>query len=215
MKTHLKLDKFTDVVTEAKNIWNTIDHSTDETNPDINFYRQASRYMGHYSLGKKSKRWDYFRDYFSDLGEIGMLIEFYVGIPKTYMSSPHSDRGRFVAINIPVEVDLEQSDAFFGKYFGIENYPAQNGHGYEFNIASKETQFKQETNERYQGDWHPDYYDSVQIDAPVLFNPAVPHGGWNKAETERVLMSLTIDGIDYPTIYNKCIELGWTSEISE
>ena len=45
MKPHLKLHNLTEVVSEAKNIWNTIDHST-ENNEDIKFYRQASKTMG-------------------------------------------------------------------------------------------------------------------------------------------------------------------------
>src|SRR5210317_1418807 len=104
MKPHLKLDKL-NVIDDAIDIWNTIDHSK-ENNEDINFFRQASRTMGHYSLGKVTKRWDYFREPFKQLTDEQCLIEFYVGDKENYRSSPHTDRGRTVAINIPVKVDL-------------------------------------------------------------------------------------------------------------
>lgn len=213
MKPHLKLDKLLSVINEAKEIWNTIDQSI-ENNEDINFYRQAMPTMGHYSLGKGTQRWEYFRKNFYPLWEDPVLIEFYVGIPKTYKSSPHTDRGRSVAINIPVEVDLQNSNAFFGKYFGLKNYPSQNTNNYKFSLNSKETRYKKEINERYQGDYIAEYYDNVTLDCPVLFDPSVPHGGYNKADTQRVLMSLTFDSLDYKTAYDRCIELGWASEVS-
>ena len=81
--------------------------------------------MGHYSLGKVTPRWDYFRDHFKELSDIPMLIEFYTGMEKYYKSSPHTDRGRSVAINVPVEVDLQHSNAFFGKYFELDKYSHQ------------------------------------------------------------------------------------------
>ncbi len=213
MKPHLKLHNLTEVVSEAKNIWNTIDHST-ENNEDIKFYRQASKTMGHYSLGKVTPRWNYFRDHFKELSDIPMLIEFYTGMEKYYKSSPHTDRGRSVAINVPVEVDLQHSNAFFGKYFELDKYPTPTNHGYEFTVATKETNYKKEINERYQGNYEPEYYDDVDLDCAVLFDPAVPHGGWNKADTQRVIMSISFEEMDYNYAYNKCIELGWTGEIS-
>lgn len=213
MKPHLKLDKL-EIVEDAKNIWNTIDHST-ENNEDIKFYRQASKTMGHYSLGKKTPRWDYFRDHFKELSDIPMLIEFYVGDKINYVSNPHTDRGRTVAINIPIKVDLENSTAFFGKHFDLSEYPEPSSRQkYTFDISTKETKFKAETNTRYLGEYNEDFYDHVDLDCPVLFNPAVPHGGWNRAQDNRVLMSLSFDSMTYEQAYNKCVELGWTSEIS-
>ena len=53
----------------------------------------------------------------------------------------------------------------------------------------------------------------VDLDCLVLFN-RVPHGGWNRAQDKRVLMSLSFDSMSYEVAYNKCVELGWTSEIS-
>jgi len=215
MKPHLKLDKL-DVIDAAKEIWNTIDHSK-ENNNDISFYRQASKTMGHYSLGKVTKRWDYFREYFKPLTDENCLIEFYVGDPFNYLSSPHTDRGRTVAMNIPIEVDYEKSNAYFGKYFGLENYPTYEGDedfSYTFNLARKETDYKQETNPRYRGEYIPEFYDDVIIDSVVLFDPACPHGGWNKATTQRVLMSLSFDSLSYAEAHERCIELGWTSAIS-
>ena len=212
MKPHLKLDKL-NVIDDAIDIWNTIDHSI-ENNEDINFYRQASKTMGHYSLGKITQRWDYFREYFKPLTDEQCLIEFYVGNKENYRSSPHTDRGRTVAINVPIKVDLENSIAFFGKHFDLAKYPAPKDFGYNFNLTTKETDFKPETNQRYQGDYVEGLYDDVILDSLVLFDPAVPHGGWNKANDSRVLMSLSFDSLTYEQAYNKCIELGWTSEIS-
>lgn len=212
MKPHLKLDQL-DIVEDAKSIWYQIDHST-ENNQDINFFRQVSKTMGHYSLGKVTKRWDYFRKHFEELTNEPCVIEFYVGNKENYRSSPHTDRGRTVAINIPIKVDLENSTAFFGKYDELSKYPAPVNHGYEFNIGTKHTDFKSETNQRYQGDYVEGLYEHVDLDWPVLFNPAVPHGGWNKSDDKRILMSLSFDSFSYEQAYNKCIDLGWTSAIS-
>ena len=87
MKPHLKLHNLTEVVSEAKNIWNTIDHST-ENNEDIKFYRQASKTMGHYSLGKAQSDGIILETHFKELSDIPMLIEFYTGMEKYYKSSP-------------------------------------------------------------------------------------------------------------------------------
>ena len=212
MKPHLKLDKL-DIIKDAVNIWNTIDHST-ENNEDIKFFRQASNTMGHYSLGKISKRWNYFRQHFQQLTDEQCLIEFYVGNKQNYRSSPHTDRGRTVAINIPIQVDIENSTAFFGKHSDLSKYPAPKDLGYNFKLEVKETDYKAETNARYQGDYVEDLYDHVILDSPVLFNPAVPHGGWNRSNDSRVLMSLSFDSISYEQAHKKCVELGWTSEIS-
>ena len=213
MKPHLKLDKL-NIIHDAVNIWNTIDHST-ENNEDIKFYRQASRTMGHYSLGKITKRWTYFRTHFAQLTEEPCLIEFYVGDKINYNNKPHTDRGRTVAINIPIKVDLENSTAFFGKHFDIAEYPeADLQKKYTFDLSTKETKFKAETNTRYLGQYNEDFYDTVDLDCPVLFDPCVPHGGWNRAQDKRVLMSLSFDSMSYKQAYNKCVELGWTSEIS-
>ena len=213
MKPHLKLDKLK-VIDDAVNIWNTIDHST-ENNLDIKFFRQASKTMGHYSLGKKTKRWDDFRENFKPFTDESCLIEFYVGNKENYVSNPHTDRGRTVAINIPIKVDLNNSTAFFGKHFDLSEYPAPSSRQkYTFDISTKETEFKAETNTRYLGEYNENFYDHVDLDCPVLFNPAVPHGGWNKSNDSRVLMSLSFDSMTYEQAYNKCVELGWTSEIS-
>lgn len=213
MKPHLKLDKLY-VIDDAIDIWNTIDHSK-ENNEDIKFYRQVSSTMGHYSLGKFTKRWNYFRENFKQLTDEICLIEFYVGNKENYNSWPHTDRGRTVAINIPIKVDLENSTAFFGKHFDLSEYPAPaSWQKYTFDISTKETEFKAETNTRYLGEYNEDFYDHVDLDCPVLFNPCVPHGGWSRAQDNRVLMSLSFVNMTYEQAYNKCVELGWTSEIS-
>ena len=214
MKPHLRLDKL-QIVEDAKQIWNTIDHKT-ENNEDIKFYRQVSETMGHYSLGRWSKRWDFFREHFTKLiQDEQCLIEFYVGDKINYVSNPHTDRGRKVAINIPIKVDLENSTAYFGKHFDLAEYPEPaSWRQYTFDLSTKDTKFKAETNTRYLGEYNENFYDHVDLDCPVLFNPCVPHGGWNRAQDKRVLMSLSFDSMSYEVAYNKCVELGWTSEIS-
>ncbi len=160
-----------------------------------------------YSLGKISKRWNYFRKHFQQLTDEQCLIEFYVGNKENYRSSPHTDRGRTVAINIPIKVDIENSTAFFGKHSDLSEYPAPKDLGYNFKLEVKQTDFKAETNARYQGDYVEDLYDHVILDSPVLFNPAVPHGGWNRSNDSRVLMSLSFDSISYEQAHKKCVEM--------
>jgi|TARA_B110000261_G_C13093925_1_gene360976 hypothetical protein len=212
LQSHYKLDNApVKIVQDAIDIWNSISHDT-ENNPDIKFYRQAAENLGHYSLGKNLSKYTHFRDHFLEVSsEEPCLVEFYVGCPKHYISSPHTDRGRKVAINIPIEVDLDKSTAFFGKYSDLSKYPQHKPDQLALGALFSPPEV---INQRYDGNYVPEYYDTAILDNPVIFNPTLPHGGSNTADSQRVLMSLSWYTFSYETAISKLSKLGWISELS-
>jgi len=196
------------LVDDAKSIWNNLPKEK-ENNPSIIKHRQCTPYFEHYVLGWKGELFDYYRNNFkSIIGNRGPLMEFYVCAPTNYVSSPHVDRGRTVGLNIPVEVDINLSTAFFGKYKDLNEYKSSHRE-YTWNFEAPKL------NKPFKGMYEEHKFYHHPIDIPVIFNPAVPHGGWNKAETLRVLLSLSWDYISYEEAVSKFKEVGWIDEVSD
>jgi len=120
-------------------------------------------------------------------------IEYYMNTPGSN-SGPHLDRGRWCAINVPIDVNTEKSCFLIGKHFNLTKYrrkthldkPDNDANAY-FHKVSEEGP----TGFYYEDDGLFDYYN---LEKPVIFCTKVPHGYHNdECETERVLVSITFD----------------------
>jgi len=125
-------------------------------------------------------------------------IEYYEVAPG-FKNSPHLDRGRWCAINIPVEVDTENSFFHCGKYLWLGHYeldPSKNdGNSYLHAAGEKGPKgfFL----------WDDDLIEKYNLEKPVLFNSKVPHGGDNiHATTNRVIASIGCTRYTYDQIIN-------------
>ena len=114
------------------------------------------------------------------------MIEFYTVAPG-FKNSPHLDRGRWCALNISLEADLDNSFFFAGKYFHT--------HHYEWDAEKNESNsYLHEANEHgpkgfYK--WDKEKMEKYNLEHPVLFSTKVPHGGNNaKATSFRTIVSI-------------------------
>lgn len=149
-------------------IWNEGEWKrTIDANPD----------MKHYHLSIKHEIFQEF--------PFARSVEYYENTPRSN-ASPHLDRGRWCAINVPIIVDTEKSCFLTGKYFQLTKYRRKEDRvNYAFTTDEDGPKgFFYEDEELY------DYYN---LQKPVIFCTKVPHGYRNNADTKRVLCSITFD----------------------
>jgi len=137
----------------------------------------ASPSMKHYHLPTKHEIFQEFPD--------ACTVEYYENTPHSN-ASPHLDRGRWCAINVPIVVDTDKSCFLTGKYFQLTKYRRKEDRiNYAFTTEERGPKgFFHEDEELY------DYYN---LEKPVIFCTKVPHGYHNNADTNRVLCSITFD----------------------
>jgi len=163
------LDIFRDVQDEIKNHWYN-DRPLIETDSRFNFFR-----------------FDGSQDYIaiSDDHPIQKLINlpakdfslvYLRSFPRSGLSPVHIDVSRACALNIPIEVDPNDSFCF------IANKPCTERPFHENEIANEKAK-------RYL--YEPENYDYYNLRNPCLLNTKVPHGFANFADTERVLLSIS------------------------
>ena len=154
--------------------------------------------------------YDQIRELFNEITDEPCLLEFYVAEPHNYVANPHTDRGRSVAINIPVQVNLEKSDAYFGKYTNLDDYQhTAISNPYTFKLIDSKGKAKQEINQHFRGKYQAELYDSVNFDKSVVFNPAMPHGGYNNSDEIRVLLSLSWFNTSFEEFTSTAKDLGY------
>lgn len=119
-------------------------------------------------------------------------IEIYTVLGPRRMS-PHIDRGRSCAIQIPVDVDLENNYTYAVKG---DNYKDLIRPGIDHRPGKKDIQYVNDV-EHYFFKWDPDRYDTYNLEYPVLQNTSVPHGGHNLNNSTRKFFSLTIKHTPY------------------
>ena len=125
-------------------------------------------------------------------------IEFYKQIPGV-LNSPHLDRGRYCAINLPIEVDFENSYFFIGKHFLLKKY--------EFEDRNLETDAYHHKS-TLKGPigfylWDDNLMEKYNLKRPVVFSTKVPHGGVNTdSKTRRVIASVGYADYTYEQVLN-------------
>lgn len=201
-KTYYEINAPDEIQSLAINTWESLDRQKSSLNSDA-IYRRRDHVFDSFSLAKpkfgnhslyRDVRWPIKPD----------LIEFFVGcrgvkdpsyVPwcykgqkvTGYWAGPHIDRGRRGALNIPVDVDIKNSRAFFGKHNDYMKYKSI--------VSNRETYFELD-DENF-------YYHSYKKAA--LFNPLVPHGGENFGR-ERVLLTVSFFKVDYEYFVDKMFD---------
>ena len=117
-------------------------------------------------------------------------VEFYSNPPHT-ANGPHLDRGRWSAMNIPIDIDHDNSYFLTGKTHLLSVYDRktwldkdESAHGHKVKNTHGPTGFFKEEEGKF------DYYN---LEKPVLFSTKTPHGFANNSDRSRVLCSVTFD----------------------
>lgn len=124
---------------------------------------------------------------FSEFPEETRTLEYYSNPPHA-ANGPHLDRGRWSAMNIPIEMDHENSYFMTGKTHLLKTYKRK-GH-LDYKDGHKVDNTKGPTGFFYEEEGKFDYYN---LEKPVLFSTKTPHGFANKSDKPRVLLSVTFD----------------------
>ena len=147
----------------------------------------------HYCLNDKSH--PVYRHFSDDFD----MIEFY-SVSPGFKNSPHLDRGRWCALNIPLDVDLENSFFYAGKYFHT--------HHYEWDTKKNESNsFLHEASEHGPKGfylWDEDKMEKYNLEKPVLFSSKVPHGGNNvEGKFLRTIVSIGATNRKYEEVLHR------------
>ena len=80
---------------------------------------------------------------------------------------------------------------------------------YTFKLIDSKGKAKQEINQHFRGKYQAELYDSVNFDKSVVFNPAMPHGGYNNSDEIRVLLSLSWFNTSFEEFTSTAKDLGY------
>ena len=125
-------------------------------------------------------------------------IEYYVTSVGAF-NTPHLDRGRWSAINVPISVDIENSYFHCGKHFWLGKYTPKDmskhqstySHKSDLNGPTGFYEFEEDNFEKY------------NLEHPVVFSTKVPHGGHNKhGRFDRVICSIGFHRTTYEELLN-------------
>jgi len=180
METYYKLNNFPEkIIQDIKQSW--IDN---DWKIIIDTYKSQ---FFHYRLDRSKKVYEHFPECDK--------IEFYEQIPGV-KNRPHSDRGRFAAINIPVEVDYANSFFYIGKYFDLAEYSRDFGpkvvtQGNKSNKLGQPVFYKYDEK----------LMEKYNLRTPVIFDTKVPHGGVNTdCPTRRIIASISYQQYTYEQV---------------
>jgi len=123
---------------------------------------------------------------FEEFPEETRTVEFYSNPPHT-KNGPHLDRGRWSAMNIPIDIDHDNRYFMTGKTHLLKVYERKTlpvGYTHKVTSQSGPIGFFFEEEEKF------DYYN---LEKPVLFSTKTPHGFYNNSDRSRVLCSVTFD----------------------
>ena len=126
---------------------------------------------------------------FEKFPEETRTLEYYSNPPHTE-NGPHLDRGRWSAMNIPIDMDHDNSYFMTGKTHLLKHYERktwldkdESAHGHKVKTHGP-TGFFREQEGKF------DYYN---LEKPVLFSTKTPHGFVNNSDRPRILLSVTFD----------------------
>lgn len=108
-------------------------------------------------------------------------IDLYKIFPCSDIMIPHIDRGRKTALQIPIDIDIDNSYTFAAKYEDLKMLTPKN-HQYDTpdDIVVNVPGFYE---------WDNALYDKYNLSEPIIQNVSMPHGGANFANTDRIFMS--------------------------
>lgn len=144
--------------------------------------------MWKYKVDKHNKIYKYF--------EGANLIEYYE-MSAGFVNTPHLDRGRWCALNIPVENNPPYTDFFIGKHFHLAKYqkrPRRDPYHDETAEYGPTGMFKYDDK----------LFTHDDFLSPIVFSTKIPHGGTNKYNTKRrVLATITFGNSRYEQLLNE------------
>lgn len=136
---------------------------------------------------------EYFTSRINALGlDTNDIVLYTVSGPRRM--APHIDRGRSCAIQIPVDIDVENNYTFA---INTDDYEHLVKKDFDHLQTAKDITDIVNVKENYFYYWDPLYYDTYNLEYPILQNVSVPHGGHNITNTTRRFFSLTIKDISY------------------
>lgn len=179
-----------DLLQELKEIWNQGQwKEVKEANPGK---------MYHHCLDSK-------HPIFKEFPKEANTLEYYSNPPHT-ANGPHLDRGRWSAMNIPIEMDHENSYFLTGKTHLLKTYKIKEHLNYQ--KGHTVDNLKGPTGFFYEEEGKFDYYN---LEKPVLFSTKTPHGFANNSDKPRVLLSVTFQ-YTYEQMLN-ILPLDWFGDV--
>ena len=174
MKTWMILENFPeDLLQELKDIWQ-----------EGEWYKELEASPGnmwHHCLREH-------HPVYANLPEEAKTLQYYSNPPHSG-NGPHLDRGRWSAMNIPIDVDHDNSYFLTGKTHLLKGYERkryldQYKDGHEVKSTNGPVGFFREEKDKF------DYYN---LEKPVLFSTKTPHGFANNSDRPRILLSITFN----------------------
>lgn len=120
------------------------------------------------------------------------------------MMIPHIDRGRHVAFQIPIDIDTENSFTFSLKDRDITQLTPRKDANFVFDNATKI-----EEREVWFWDYEESKFDRYNLEKPILQNAAMPHGGANNSNRDRVFISISFKENTYDEVVEAFKQQGW------
>ena len=168
------------IIDDFATCWNYLDKSS--------AIEVSNKEMWKYKIDKSHPIYAYFND--------ANLIEYYEMAPG-FLNSPHLDRGRWCALNIPIQHNPPHTDFFIGKHFHLAEYrsrPRRDPYFDETGEFGPTGMFKYD-----QG-----LFQHYDFKNPVVFSTKIPHGGTNKHNADyRVLATITFGQKKYEQLLNE------------
>jgi len=120
------------------------------------------------------------------------------------LHSPHLDRTRYCALNLPILVDIDKSYTLVGNRQTVDDHTREPA-GYEYDVKVPLL--------GAQGTFvnNHDEYDRYPMNQAVLLNTKWPHGAYNGSSTSRVIMTFGFTRT-YEDVKNDLVEMGWLDQ---
>lgn len=115
--------------------------------------------------------------------ELEPIIIFLITPPNSGMGIIHTDKSRHCGLNVPIRVDLKDGPYIALKEEALDNIPA----GKSFELDGKIG---------YTWDYNSEYFEEVQLTAPIFVNTGLPHSWDNRSNDYRILGSLYFKELD-------------------
>ena len=135
-------------------------------------------------------------------------LELYLMVPGV-RPVPHIDRGRKVALQIPMELDINASYTFASKYEDLEMLTPLNWE-YHYHRPDDKVVNKPKTSFF---EWDSNLYDMYNLELPILQNVSMPHGGVNNSKTNRFFISGSYKTYEYNYVKDAFIEFATLADV--
>jgi hypothetical protein len=124
-------------------------------------------------------------------------LEIYYIKPLNKRMIPHIDRGRKTALQVPIDIDTSLSYTFSFKGIDLnELTPADNQFSWDNQSAVVNNL------DHFFFQWDEDQFDQYDLSMPIIQNAAMPHGGANFSQRDRIFFSFSFVD-DYSDIVNR------------